>query len=266
MKEDNTHPTIPRWKLERYRLGELPLDELRRIDSQKEMDPAVARGLQDLEAEDAALRAAYPTGKMAGRIWKQLGAGIATRPEGGKLRFARLAPVMAVLLVVCALPFWYWGKRLDWLSGSGSEREITRVKGGEPALFLYRKSGQGAEALGPDKSARGGDLIQVYYQAAGRKYGAIYSLDGTGKVTWHLPESGHAAVRLDAAGIVPLPSAFELDDAPGGEHFHFLAADHPFNPDSVLALPSGESSPPAAESPSDEVFHSVFILTKEKRP
>lgn len=139
--------------------------------------------------------------------------------------------------------------------------EATRLKGSRPGLYLFRKAGGGAEALPSGGKVHAGDLIQVFYEAAGRTYGAVFSVDGNGKVTWHLPESGNRAALLSPSGMIPLASAFELDATPGREVFHFLAADHPFALDtSLTALATDSSGKP---SPASGLSHSAFPLTKE---
>jgi hypothetical protein len=271
-KYPGNEPAVPLWKLERYLLRELPASELERIDKLKSADPELASWIKALETEHADLAASHPTGVMAGRIRNKLdnlskpgakrdGHAVRSRTEGGMnlwLRPVFLVPVsgLALLLAFTLAPL------RDRRDQASADMETTRIKGSLPELYMYRKSGQVPEILPTGAPVRSGDLIQVFYDAAGKKYGAIYSVDGRGNVTWHLPElsresagrpgGGLRSVELKTAGKTPLPSAFELDDAPGEEKFFFVTSDRPFVLDGLPStVPSGAASRP------------VFTLTKE---
>src|SRR5690606_19161898 len=96
--------------------------------------------------------------------------------------------------------------------------EGVRLKGQEPHLALHRRAaGAVVERLGEGATARAGDVLQVSYVAAGRRRGAVLSIDGRGVVTLHFPERAGAATELVQEGAVPLAHAYELDDAPAFE-------------------------------------------------
>jgi hypothetical protein len=124
------------------------------------------------------------------------------------------------------------------------EAEKTTIKGDEvrsPRLLVYRqRPGRAAAAdseLLPD-GARGarGDLLQLAYdKAPDGLYGVLVSLDGAGKVTQHLPEEGASRTPpLIAVREFRLPSAYELDDAPGFERFMLVTASQPFAISTVI--------------------------------
>lgn len=104
-----------------------------------------------------------------------------------------------------------------------------RLKGVKPDLLLYRKRASEVEQLADSSVAYTGDLIQIFYRAAGKPFGVIVSVDGRGTVTQHLPASGARAVRLVQGDPVPLDYSYELDDAPKWERFYFLTADMSFD-------------------------------------
>jgi hypothetical protein len=58
-------------------------------------------------------------------------------------------------------------------------------------------------------------------------------MDGRGTFTWHIPAGYAGGIRtappLDPKGPVVLPSAYELDDAPGFERFFLVFAAAPFD-------------------------------------
>jgi hypothetical protein len=108
-----------------------------------------------------------------------------------------------------------------------------RIKGGDPALFLYRKTASGVEELQSGDAVSERDLIQIKYQSGSHRYGVILSIDGRNAITIHLPEDGQSAVELERGRADTLGFAYELDDAPGGERFYFVSSDVPFKVESV---------------------------------
>jgi hypothetical protein len=115
----------------------------------------------------------------------------------------------------------------------GGPEPSVRVKGLEPHLSLHRRTPTGSEALSDGDLAGKGDLIRIGYQAAGRPYGVILSIDGRGAVTRHLPERGDTAAHLANEPSL-LDHAYELDDAPLFERFYFVSSDAPFEVEPVL--------------------------------
>lgn len=232
----DTRKSVPMVILERYVLGELPQEELKRIDLLLAGDEALHEKVESIRrsneqillhyspdeaARDVALK--VHTDKTAYRVQQIAG----TRMPW--YLFAK--PVMAagaVLLVVIAItPFLI----LHINRQSGYER--TRAKGLSPYLTVYRRHGEHSERLGNLDSATVGDVIQVGYVAAEKKYGVILSCDGRGVVTLHYPASDTGSTRLDNNGEVLLPTAYELDDAPLFEHFFFITSDFSIAPTNV---------------------------------
>ena len=72
-----------------------------------------------------------------------------------------------------------------------------RLKGVKPDLLLYRKRASEVEQLSDSSVAYTGDLIQIFYRAAGKPFGVIVSVDGRGTVTRHLPCIGNKCRALD---------------------------------------------------------------------
>lgn len=115
---------------------------------------------------------------------------------------------------------------------------------------------------------RAGDLVRVGYRAAGRGFGVIVSVDGRGSVTVHLPGRGDQAAALAGGDTVLVHHAYQLDDAPRFERFHFVTAGAPFAVATVVdaarraALTAGASELPLA--PSFE--QATFLLRKGDSP
>ena len=142
-----------------------------------------------------------------------------------------------------------------------------RIKGLRPSLLVYRHTPVGDEAL-PDRApARAGDLVQLTYQAAGRRFGVIVSLDGRGAVTVHHPQSGRQAARLVSGKPVRLASAYRLDDAPGWERFFLVTSDQVFDVETVVKAArslGGEHNAAVDALPlRGNLDQSSFTLTKE---
>jgi hypothetical protein len=211
--------------LEQYRLGELAPAAAAALAERLERDPALAERLERLAVSDAEILAAHPPAEVAASIRGRLAA--AERPSRRlhPVRFTSFAlPAAAAALLTLSLLL----VRERLLAGG----DAVRLKGAATALSAWRKVGDGAESLAAGAVARAGDVVQLSYVAAGARYGVIFSIDGRGVVTFHLPEGwegGEArSPALDAGGEITLASAYELDDAPSFERFFLVYGDSPF--------------------------------------
>ena len=99
---------------------------------------------------------------------------------------------------------------------------------GAPELLVYREDSRSAELLRDGAAAGEGDVVQIKYVAAGRKFGAIVSIDGRGAVTLHYPETAGGSTQLESGATAALHYAYQLDDAPGFERFFFVTAPRQF--------------------------------------
>jgi hypothetical protein len=234
------------WQLERYLLGELPDAELQAVRAALERDAGLRERLAALERSNEELLARHPPRVVAPAISGRA-AGPAPRPRSApRLAFAAALGMAALAVGLSVTAPWREERLADPILETAGD--TTRIKGGPPRLVLYRRGTAGSELLASGATARQRDVVQIGYQAAGRRYGVIVSIDGRGAVTRHLPVAGPSAAEL-AAGSVVLPQAYELDDAPRFERFHFIAADQPFEVETVLQAlrASPGASPPAAD-------------------
>jgi hypothetical protein len=142
------------------------------------------------------------------------------RPARRFWSLPRLAPVagFAALLLAAGAVLATVG---PWRERTGQ----TRLKGSSPHLVIYRKTDGGAEALAEGSGIRAGDVLQIAYVAASRKYGVIFSIDGRGAVTLHFPDGPNAPNLLSREGETRLDYAYRLDDAPGFERFFLVTSD-----------------------------------------
>jgi hypothetical protein len=98
--------------------------------------------------------------------------------------------------------------------------ESERAKGLAPSLRVYRRRAEGAQLLAHGERVAPGDVLQLGYVAPGMSHAVLLSIDGRAQVTLHSPTDVEASTKLGAAqGERLLPSAYELDDAPGFERF-----------------------------------------------
>ncbi len=236
MNRPNARRGVPDLKLERFLLGELPPEDMERLRSALRDDPALCERLEALRQSDQEIHSHYPPAWMSRQILRKrdrlAGAPPARlRSLSGFWPLSTLA-VAAVLLIVVVLP-----RMLSHDNGAPADRGAysgMRVKGLRPYLAFYRKTEGGVERLREGDLVREGDLLQVVYHAAGRRYGVILSSDGRGAVTRHLPDVGGHAAALKAGQPDSLKFAYQLDDAPLQERFYFVTAAAPFEVETVL--------------------------------
>jgi len=212
MNEKRT--SVSDYKLERYLLGELPQEEMETIQRRLEEDGEVRERLEGLERSNRELQEKYPSEWMGRQIrMRAEGVAMAAPERAFSWRLWAMPAVVAALLVA-VLPTLF-------------EPE-TRIKGLEPHLKLFLKTADGSEALADSSVVREGNLVQIVYLAVGQSYGAIFSVDGRGEVTQHLPARGKVAARLKTAEADTLDFSYQLDDAPRWERFYFITADTSF--------------------------------------
>jgi hypothetical protein len=249
---------VPDWLLERLARGELPAAEATRVRARLEARGETAR-LQALELSDQEILRDHPPGAVAAEVHRR-----ARQPAPRILTwrsgvFSGLALGAAGLAVLFAMnrP----GRPLDGPAPGalGEPTEVIIEKGSKPHLALYRKADKRSVQLPDGALTRRGDLLQLSYVAAGRRYGMIASVDAGNNVSLHLPASAGPAVRLEAGKEIALPTAFELDATPGFERFVFVTADVPFDTAAVVAALKREG----ARLPPEFSLHAL-TLYKEK--
>lgn len=275
MRPHESSETVSDAQLERYRLGELPDAEAARIRRALMEDADARARLAAIEKSDAEILEEHPPAQMAALIRAGLAISEATapaRPAQARPWLLRAAPLGALgaLAVILAVAV---GRPLlvDTRPDAG-ESDVVRLKGLTPRLVLFRKTAGGGEALADGATAHPGDVVQVAYQAAGRRFGVIVSVDGRGAVTLHLPKTAGKAAALAAGGPIVLDTAYELDDAPRWERFYLTVSDAPFDTTSVVeavrrsvAVQGGDAAVPRLDLP-EALIQSVFLLRKEPRP
>jgi hypothetical protein len=214
--------------LEQYALGELPPQEAERVRKALSADEALRARLAALASSDREILAAHPPREMVERIRERM-RGAELRARRPSPYFTVALPAAAAVLALLAL-FALREGAFPFLAGAGSE--ATRLKGGPAHLTVFRKTEAGAEEVRDGSLVMQRDILQIGYTAGEARYGVIFSVDGRGVLTFHLPRDYRGqpagAPELEKQGQAVLPYAYELDDAPGFERFFFVSARSPF--------------------------------------
>jgi len=266
---------VPDIVLERYRLSELPAAEAERLERQLLEDETLRRRLGEIEASDGELLRTGLPERLAAGVRREARTDGPRSVTAGRLSpaWGWLIPAAAVagavvLVAVITLPAVRGRMGQPSSSSAGAPASDDRVKGLEPSLTLFRKGASGSEVLADNTVAHAGDLIRVAYQAAGRAYGVIVSVDGRGAVTMHLPPSGSAAAPLQPGDRVLLEQAYELDDAPRWEKFFLVTGNEPFEVAPIVSAArraaerAGSDGPPALDLPPGLEQASLSIAKK----
>lgn len=228
---------LPDWLVERAALDEVAPTSRERIERVERADPhELATRIAALRADNAAELAAHPPGPAIAIIERRVVAEI--KRVAAERRRRRMGMLGMLSAAAAAVAIFVIVKRepASVPEGQPGDPEVTRPKG-VARLAAFRQSGEQAEQLEPDTLVQAGDLVQLRYNAGGRGYGVIASLDGDGVVTLHFPLSEDAAPEATALAAKPtaLPHAYELDDAPHFERFFFITAYGPVDVKQSLA-------------------------------
>lgn len=145
---------------------------------------------------------------------------------------------------------------------AGTESGI-RAKGDAVTLSIHRQGEGKAERLVSGDTVRPHDLLQISLEARQRVYACIVSLDATGSLTAHFPESVGSALVLEPGKHILLPHAYELDESRGFERFWLVWSDKPFETAQLSArlraLPPARRATAALELPAEFSQASVLL-------
>lgn len=215
-QSDETYADVPDVTLERYRLGELARDTVRRLEERRRTDDVLRTRLDAIARSDDELRAEGFPEALARQVRTRVGVRAGRRAGPTAIQWLAPTAVTAMLLAAIQLSPWPAG-------------DDARIKGADASLFVYRSTPASAELLKDRDLASAGDIVRLGYRVAAPVFGAIVSVDGRGVLTTHLPDSGSTAPLLQPGATVLLGSAYELDDAPRIERFFLVTAAQPFD-------------------------------------
>jgi hypothetical protein len=256
----NERPSpVPEWLLERLATGELPPEREAEVRRRLALEPGGAERLAALTRSNEEILAAHPPAAMLKQIAERahLTARLEAarpKPRGRGWLFAFAPPVLAMgtLGLMMALRAPHKNDGGNAAASRGPEAASFDDEGiiikGSPRLRVYRKVGDRSQRLQADTVAHAGDRLQLAYVAGGKRFGAVASVDGAGKVTFHLPADAGPAVQLRTDGEITLATSYELDAAPGFEKFLFVTSDAPFDASVLTDMASGKVPAPAGAS------------------
>ncbi len=246
--------------LERYLLEELPERQMEDIRARAEVEESLRVRLQSLRASTLEILAADTPEKFVTDLiaWKsarskgsEKSSDIHTvrksKPSRIWPRWNVLAPA-GVVLAFGLLLMVYPKKSEDTehIGSAGLQSPTVfdvRLKGSEAGLSIFRKTRLGTELVLPHGLIRPGDILQIFYQSRLPQFGMVFSVDGRGTLTRHLPEVGGMSLPLQPGSPQPLPHAYRLDGAPRLERFFLITAPSPFSTDSILAMVKAQTVP-----------------------
>jgi hypothetical protein len=270
------HERVNDLTLERYRLGELKPNEQAAVETALGTDPLLAGRLKALEASDRAILDLYPPHLMAGEITRRFDKQVqgAKPPARRPLHLAwKALPLLAAAWLVTVL-FLPDASPLPRPPATGiTPADITQTKGSnganqEPRLVLYHKrSVETVSQLPAESLLCAGDLLQIAFVSGGARFGAILSIDGRGTVTLHHPPAETDSNVLAPSGRqILLQNAYELDDAPGFEHFYFITSSQPFSTSTLLQKVRSIAQDPRQIGPSlpiGPLFQQTSVLVRK---
>jgi len=231
---------VPDWKLERYLLGELPAADLEAIAALEQNDDGLRARLDALRASNDEILAKYPPAWMARRSARV----VEPRHSWDWKIFSRWAiPAFVCAAALICLPTHVFSPAAitgtAYNASKGQERfadvgDGIRIKGLTPSIEVWRKTGENAEKLSPDATARAGDIVQLRYVVPKFCYGALISIDGRGVLTVHLSGDDGKAAPLTPGRPIALNNSYQLDDAPDFETFYLITSAHIFDVNSAV--------------------------------
>jgi len=268
-----TNKRTKTWELERYLLGELPPSRMEEIAKLIQKNPEIKKEIEHLKQTNKEILKQHPPDTMLPEIMKQYyeenRRQEQIREKARSITVKRLlyaAPALVSALILLIVVFF----------NNGTSPDSIRIKGEESLDFtmtqiiIYRNSNSVIELLKNGDRAEAGDLLQLAYIPAGKTYGVIFSIDGSGIVTLHYPESKGDPSILKQEKKNLLSKSYELDNAPDFERFFFITAMEEIEVQSiikkaeVLAL-----SPASAKTKNLELSESYsqfsMLLKKEKK-
>jgi len=267
-----TNKRTKTWELERYLLGELPPSRMEEIAKLIRRNPEIKKEIEHLKQTNAEILKQHPPETMLPEILRRYEenkrqARIKEKTRSvivKRLLYTAPALVSALILIFVVL------------FNNGTTPDYTRIKGEESIDFtktqiiIYRKSNNEIELLKNGDPAKAGDLLQIAYIPAGKTYGVILSIDGSGIVTLHHPESKSSSSVLKQEKKNLLPSSYELDNAPDFERFFFITAMEEIEVQSIMNKAEELALSPASAKTKNlnlPESHSQFsiLLKKEKK-
>ena len=236
---------VPDYLLERLVADDLSHERADPIRERLRGEPNGDARIEGVKASNAQILAEHPPTLTTNAIRRRTSRSTRTTVSRGPWLMMFALPTTAAAL---ALGLWIRNPTATVMPSSSpqmssSDFDGDRIKG-LPSLHVYRRSGARVERLTEGVVARAGDQLQLAYLAAGYRFGAVFSVDGAGNLTFHLSDGSGHSTRLQAGAEVTLPESYQLDAAPGYERFWFVVSNVPFSTQALVDAAGSTASPP----------------------
>jgi len=237
---------ISDFTLEQYLLGELPNHEQNRIERLVTTDPDLQARIGRMDHDSGRFLREHPAAAVLNKAEFQTAPSPGTR-VGRRFSFTGLALAgLGAAATVLILPLVLQGNpgpdsRIKGGAGAprGQAQTLDRLSDGI-SVFLLR--GEGSVPLSPGAFAHEGDRIQVALRTEKDQYALLLSIDGTGRLTLHAPDSLKSPLKVSGSSPLLLPFAYQLDNAPDFERFVLVTATGTFDPQKVWAEVQAQTS------------------------
>lgn len=255
-------------RLERYLLGELPAEEVKKLDAELKKNPALRRKLEDLKAETNAYFAKYPklgaakTKPATGSNFFSRLSGRFVSAIGGGLALAAAAVIIASLLPRHLVDLRTQGSLGYVDEGQGETGIISksgiRTKGDGPSLSISALTDTAPEKLTEAARVKPGTRLMIEFTSGDLANVAVVSVDASRSTTLHWPAKP-SATQKPMRGKTRIPGAFELDDTPGEETFYLIASNDKIDIAAVLRQ-LRKTGKPGIGSNSNTVIRKFSVL------
>lgn len=234
-----TRPQYSQLTLEQYVLKELPDELMQQISNEITYNRDLQSQVEAIEQSNIAFFNNYPAQEQLVAITAKKNSDSVFRKlsiffekvtnNRWFMEPRKLAPLLTLFivtgLVILVLP----NSNLN--SDNISLNEI-RLKGLDDSLFLFIKRNNTITKLQSNDTVSENDVIQIEYKYPSDAYAVIYSLDGLGNLSTHLPyryfETGKTKRQA-------LKQSFKLDNAPNFEQFIYLWSRNPFDSNTIIS-------------------------------
>ncbi len=217
------------FKLEQYVLGDLPQTEMEEMSALIQKDASIARRVELLKSNNEQLRQKFPVGDVTLKVHTQTSA-LNTQREKKKVFNI---PMVSGLLSALFIAVFSITLLTQPEQSTRPILEITRLKGLDAQLNVYKKTRLGSTLLSDSSLVMAGDQLQLEYVVNNNLYGIILSLDGNGSMTHHFSGPGFSSLKLHQPKML-LPFSYLLDDAPLYEKFYLIMSEDEFSVDTIL--------------------------------
>ena len=237
---------IPDWKLERFLTGDLPKEEMKKIQELEATDVIFAQRVKMLRDDNKAILNKLPFEMLSEKIEAENAANLDTAKENA-LRFniVKFAAAAVFILAVALVAFMAQRETVVTVENVGSDiaqnaqdlqnaqvalaetQSDTRIKGLDARMEVWKKTSAGIVKLQDLDSVSEGDEIQLRYSVPEKCFGLLFSMDGNGALTLHMG-NGEKSIELVPGKMNSLPFAYKLDNAPYFEKFFFVTSTNQF--------------------------------------